>query len=127
MKQWSYIMTYKNGARSISSHLETKRKGSASLLSLKSTKSITAYDTGFDDILEARHVVEAEDEEPKNWSALHSLLGRERASVPPEDHEIKGIREAVRRSFNENSVSHSVFSRIFLVSKVDTCKTLKEH
>lgn len=127
MKQWSYIMTYKNGARSISSHSETKRKGSASLLSSKSTKSITAYDTGFDDILEARHVVEAEDEEPKNWSALHSLLGRERASVPPEDHEIKGIREAVRRSSNENSVSHSVFPRIFPVSKVDTCKTLKEH
>lgn len=69
MKQWSYIMTYKNGARSISSHSETKRKESASLLSSKSTKSITAYYTGFDDILEARHVVEAEDEEPKNWSA----------------------------------------------------------
>ncbi len=59
-------MTYKNEARSVSSHFETKRKGSASLLSSKSTKSITAYDTGFNDIMEARHVIEAEDEELKN-------------------------------------------------------------
>ena len=127
IKQWSYIMTYKNEARSVSSHFETKRKGSASLLSSKSTKSITAYDTGFNDIMEARHVIEAEDEELKNWSTLHSLLKRERASVSPENREIKGIRETVRRSFNEDSVSHSVFLRIFPVSKVDTCKTLKEH
>ncbi len=120
-------MIYKNEARSISSHSETKRKESASLLFSKFIKSITAYDTGFDDILKARHVVETENEESKNWSALHSLLRRERASVSLENHEIKDIREAVRRSFNENSVSHSVFPRIFPVRKVDICKTLKKH
>ncbi len=44
-----------------------------------------------------------------------------------ENHKIKSIREAVRRSFNENSVLHSVFSRIFSVRKVNICKILKKH
>ncbi len=120
-------MIYKNEARSISSHSETKRKESASLLFSKFIKSITTYDTRFDDILKARHVVETENEKFKNWSALHSLLKRERASVSLKNHEIKNIREAVQCSFNENNVSHSVFSRIFSVRKVDICKILKKH
>ncbi len=54
-------------------------------------------------------------------------MERKRASAPPENHEIKGIRVTVRRSSNENSVSFSVFSRIFPVSRVDICHTLKKH
>ncbi len=54
-------------------------------------------------------------------------MRRERASASLENHEIKSIRVTVRRSFNENSVSFSVFSRIFLVSRVNTCNTLKKH
>ena len=54
-------------------------------------------------------------------------MGRDRASVPSEEYEIKSIRVTVRRSSNENSVSSSVFPRIFPVSRVDTCSTLKEH
>ncbi len=119
-------MSCKNGARSVSSYSDSKRKGSTSLLSSKS-RSVTAYDVDFEDILETHRVIEADDEEPKNWRELQSLVGRERASAPPEDHEIKGIRVTVRRSSNENSVSSSVFPRIFPVSRVDTCHTLKEH
>lgn len=110
----------------MSSYSDSKRKGSASLLSSKS-RSVTAYDVDFEDILETHRVIEADDEEPKNWRELQSLVGRERASAPPEDHEIKGIRVTVRRSSNENSVSSSVFPRIFPVSRVNTCHTLKEH
>jgi len=55
------------------------------------------------------------------------LVGRERVSTPPKDHEIKGIRVTVRRSSNENSVPSSVFLRIFLVSRVNTYNTLKEY
>jgi len=123
--QWSHIMSCKNGARSVSDYSDSRRKGSASLLSSKS-KSVTAYDVDFDDILEARRVVEAGDEEPNNWRELQSLVGRDRASAPPEEHEIKSIRVTVRRSSNENSVSSSVFPRIFPVTRVDTCQTLKE-
>jgi len=119
-------MSCKNGARSVSSYSDSKRKGSASLLSSK-PKSVTAYDVDFEDILETHRVIEADDEEPKNWRELQLLVGRERASAPPEDHEIKGIRVTVRRSSNENSVSSSVFPRIFPVSRVNTCNTLKEH
>jgi len=110
----------------VSDYSDSKRKGSASLLSSKS-KSVTAYDIDFDDILETHRVVEADDEEPNNWRELQSLVGRERASAPPEDREIKDIRVTVRRSSNENSVSSSVFPRIFPVNRVDTCHTLKEH
>jgi len=120
--QWSHIMSCKNGARSVSDYSDSRRKGSASLLSSKS-KSVTAYDVDFDDILEARRVVEAGDEEPNNWRELQSLVGRDRASAPPEEHEIK---RTIRRSSNENSVSSSVFPRIFPVTRVDTCQTLKE-
>jgi len=49
----------------VSDYSNSKRKGSASLLSSKS-KSITAYDINFDDILEARRVVEVGNEEPNN-------------------------------------------------------------
>ena len=77
--------------------------------------------------METRGVVEAEDEEPKNWRELQSLVGRDRASAPPEKDEIKSTRLTVQRSSNENSVSSSVFPRIFPVSRVDTCRTLKEH
>ncbi len=49
----------------MSDYSDSRRKGSASLLSSKS-KSITAYDINFDDILEARRIVEAGDEEPNN-------------------------------------------------------------
>lgn len=44
-----------------------------------------------------------------------------------ENREIKNIREIIRRSFNENSVSHSVFLRIFSINKVNIYKTLKKH
>jgi len=115
-------MSCKNGARSVSDYSDSRRKGSASLLSSKS-KSVTAYDVDFDDILEARRVVEAGDEEPNNWRELQSLVGRDRASAPPEEHEIK---RTIRRSSNENSVSSSVFPRISPVTRVDTCQTLKE-
>ena len=54
-------------------------------------------------------------------------MRRKRASASPENHEIKNIRVTVRRSSNENSVSFSVFSRIFLVSRVNICHTLKKH
>ena len=119
-------MSCKNGARSILDYSDSKRKGSASLLSSKS-KSVTAYDVDFDDILETHRVLEADDEEPNNWKELQSLVERERASAPPEEREIKDIRVTVRRSSNENSVSSSVFPRIFPVGRVDTCHTLKEH
>jgi len=119
-------MSCKNGERSVSSYSDSKRKGSASLLSSKS-RSVTAYDIDFEDILETHRVTEADDEEPKNWRELHSLVGRERASASPKDHEIKDIWVTMRRSSNENSVSSSLFPRIFLVSRVNTCNTLKEH
>ena len=119
-------MSCKNGARSGSDYSDSKRKGSASLLSTKS-KSVTAYDLDFDDILETHSILEADDEEPSNWKELQSLVGRERASAPPEEHEIKGIRVTVQRSSNEDSVSSSVFPRIFPVSRVNTCYILKEH
>jgi len=67
--QWSHIMSCKNGARSVSDYSDSRRKGSASLLSSIS-KSVTAYDVDFDDILEARRVAEAGDEEPNNWREL---------------------------------------------------------
>lgn len=129
-------MSCKNGARSVSDYSDSKRKGSASLLSTISNsskssstkpKSITAYDVDFDDILEAHRILEADDEEPSNWKELQQLVGRERASAPPEEHEIKGIRVTVQRSSNEDSVAFSVFPRIFPVSRVNTCHTLKEH
>ena len=62
-------MACKNGARSVSDYSDSKRKGSASLLSTK-PKSVTAYDNEFEDILETRGVVEADDEEPSNWREL---------------------------------------------------------
>ena len=49
----------------MSDYSNSRRKGSASLLSSKS-KSITAYDINFDDILEVRRVVEVGNEEPNN-------------------------------------------------------------
>ncbi len=49
----------------MSDYSDSRWKGSASLLSSKS-KSITAYDINFDDILEARRVVEVGNEEPNN-------------------------------------------------------------
>ena len=58
-------MSCKNGARSVSDYSESRRKGSASLLSSKS-RSVTAYDNVFEDVLETRGVVEADDEEPNN-------------------------------------------------------------
>ena len=119
-------MSCKNGARSVSDYSDSRRKGSSSLLSTKS-KSITAYDADFDDILEMHGILEADDEEPSNWKELQSLVGRERASAPPEEREIKGIRVTVRRSSNEDSVSSSVFPRIFPIDRVNTCCTLKEH
>ena len=73
-------------------------------------------------MLEIRSVVEAGKEEPNNWRELESLVERDRASAPPEEHEIKSIRVTVRRS------SRTAFrpARIFPVSRVDTCRTLKE-
>jgi len=53
----------------VSDYSDSRRKGSASLLSSIS-KSVTAYDVDFDDILEARRVAEAGDEEPNNWREL---------------------------------------------------------
>ena len=100
----------------MSDYSDSKRKGNASLLSSK-PKSVT--DNDFKDTLETRGVVEADDKEPSNWRELESLVGRGRASAPPEEHEIKSIRVTVRRSSNENSVLSS--------SRVDTCRTLKEH
>ena len=119
------LMACKNGARSVSDYSDSKRKGSASLLSTK-PKSVTAYDNEFEDILETRGVVEADDEEPSNWRELLALVGKDRVSAQPEENEIKQIRVTVRRSSNENSVSSSVFPRIFPVLRVDTCNTLKE-
>jgi len=124
--QWSHVMSCKNGARSVSDYSDSKRKGNASLLSSKS-KSVTAYDIDFDDIVETRRVVEVDNKEPKNWGELQSLVGRERASAPPEEYKIKGIRVTLRRSSNENSVSSSVFPKSFPVSRVDTYYTLKEY
>ncbi len=109
----------------MSDYSDSQRKGNASLLSLKS-KSVTAYDNDFEDTLETRGVVEANDEEPNNWRELQLLVGRDRASAPPEEYKIKGIRVTIRRSSNENSVSSSVFPRIFPVSRVDTYYILKE-
>ena len=54
-------------------------------------------------------------------------MRRKCASASSENHEIKNIRVTVRRSSNENSISFSVFSRIFLVSRVNICHTLKKH
>lgn len=119
-------MSCKNGARSVSDYSDSRRKGSFSLLSTK-FKSITAYDADFDDILEMHGILEADDEEPSNWKELQSLVERERASASLEEREIKGIRVTVRRSFNEDSVSFSVFPRIFPMDRVNTCYTLKEH
>ena len=58
-------MSCKNGARPVSDYSDSKQKGSASLLSSKS-RSVTAYDNEFEDILETHGVVEADDEEPNN-------------------------------------------------------------
>jgi len=58
-------MSSKNRARTVLDYSDSKRKGSASLLSSKS-KSIIAYDINFDDILEIYHVVEVDNEEPNN-------------------------------------------------------------
>lgn len=110
----------------MSDYSDSRRKGSSSLLSTNS-KSITAYDADFDDTLEMHGVIEADDEEPINWKELQSLVERERTSPPPEESEIKGIRVAVGRSSNEDSVSASVFPRSFPVDRVNTCHTLKEH
>ncbi len=66
-------MSCKNGVRSVSSYSNSKRKGSASLLSSK-PRSVTAYDVDFEDILETHRVIEADDEEPKNWRELQSLV-----------------------------------------------------
>ena len=49
----------------MSSYSDSKRKGSASLLSSK-FRSVTAYDVDFEDILKTHRVIEADDEEPKN-------------------------------------------------------------
>ena len=49
----------------MSDYSDSKRRGSASLLSSKS-RSVTAYDNEFEDILETRSVVEADNEEPNN-------------------------------------------------------------
>lgn len=105
-------MSCKNRARSISDYSDSRRKGSSSLLSTKS-KSITAYDADFHNILEIHNILEADDEEPSNWKELQSLVRRERTSAPPKKSEIKGIRVAVRRSSNKDSVSANVFPRIF--------------
>lgn len=59
-------MIYKNEARLIFNHFETKRKESASLLFLKFIKFITAYDTSFNDIMKARYVIKTENEKLKN-------------------------------------------------------------
>jgi len=49
----------------VSDYSDSKRKGNVSLLSSKS-KSVTAYDNNFEDILEIRGVVEVDNEEPNN-------------------------------------------------------------
>ena len=119
-------MSCKNETRFVSSYFNSKRKESISLL-FSNLKSVIAYDVNFEDILKTHRVIETDDEESKNWRKLQLLMRRKRASVLSENHEIKSIQVTVRRSFNENSVSFSVFPRIFLVSRVNICNTLKKH
>lgn len=72
-------------------------------------------------------ILEADNKEPSNWKELQSLVGRERVLAPPEEREIKAIRVTVRRSSNKDSVSSSMFPRIFLINRVNIYYTLKEH
>lgn len=76
---------------------DRKRKANASLLS-SNYKSVTAYDNEFEDILETSGVMEADDKEPSSWRELQSLLERDRATAPPEEHEVKSMWVTVRRS-----------------------------
>ncbi len=49
----------------MSNYSDSKRKGSASLLFLKS-RFVTTYNVDFEDILKTHRVIEADNKEPKN-------------------------------------------------------------
>lgn len=119
-------MSCKNEAWFMSSYFNSKRKESINLLFLK-LKFIIAYNVNFEDILKTHHVIKTDDEESRNWRKLQLLMRRKHAFASFKNHEIKSIQVTVQRSFNKNNVSFNVFSRIFLMSRVNICNMLKKH